>query len=99
MEQLVQKRAKQKESISSSTATEFVCSTCSRDCHSRIGLHSHTRKFYTCTPLCSYRLSRQKEADLVVVVIVVVVVVVVVVIVVDVVVKKLLVLFPLTTIL
>ena len=47
MEQLVQKRAKRKESTSSSTATGFVCSTCSRDCHSRICLHSHTRKCYT----------------------------------------------------
>ncbi len=34
MEQLVQKRAKRKEISSSSTATGFVCCTCSRDCHS-----------------------------------------------------------------
>ena len=47
IEQLVQKRAKRKESSSSSTAAGFVCSACSRDCHFRIGLHSHTRKRYT----------------------------------------------------
>ncbi len=63
MEELVQKRAKCKASSSTSTAPGFVCSACSGDCHSCISIHSHTRKCYTSTPLCSHCISKLKEAD------------------------------------
>ena len=38
------KRAARKECAASArVSTRHVCATCNRDCHSRIGLHSHTR--------------------------------------------------------
>ena len=38
------KRAARKEhAVSARDSTRHVCTTCKRDCHSRIGLHSHTR--------------------------------------------------------
>ena len=44
-DQLLKKRAERKERASSERApTLFRCSNCSRDCHSRVGLHSHSRR-------------------------------------------------------
>ena len=38
------KRAARRERAASARdSTRHVCATCNRDCHSRIGLHSHTR--------------------------------------------------------
>ena len=40
------KRAARKERAPSArVSTRHFCATCNRDCHSRIGLHSHTRSF------------------------------------------------------
>ena len=47
---LQQKRAERKaRSTQDTTASPFICPTCSRDCHSRIGLYSHQRKCSTRT--------------------------------------------------
>ena len=47
---LQQKRAERKaRSMQDTTASPFICPTCSRDCHSRIGLYSHQRKCSTQT--------------------------------------------------
>ena len=35
--------ARKKRADSARVSTRHVCATCNRDCHSRIGLHSHTR--------------------------------------------------------
>ena len=43
--QLVSKGAARKErAASASTPSTFVCQECNKDCHSRIGLHSHSRR-------------------------------------------------------
>ena len=42
-EQSEAKRLKRKASVNQ-PATSFICSNCQRDCHSRIGLISHTRR-------------------------------------------------------
>ena len=42
-----QRRAERKASSTDPAASVFVCPTCSRDCHSRIGLHSHGRRCST----------------------------------------------------
>ena len=40
------KRAARKERTASARdSTRHICATCNRDCHSRIGLHRHTRSF------------------------------------------------------
>lgn len=39
-----QKRAQRKSSSADPPASAFICPSCSRDCHSRIGLHSHSRR-------------------------------------------------------
>ena len=41
-----EKRARRKNS-STLPSSNFICAVCSRDCHSRIGLHSHTRRCST----------------------------------------------------
>ena len=46
-ERAEQRRAKRQASSTALAATPHVCPSCSRDCHSRIGLHSHSRK---CNP-------------------------------------------------
>ena len=45
MEEATDKRARRKAKVLGST--ELVCESCGKDCHSRIGLHSQTRK---CNP-------------------------------------------------
>ena len=41
----VEKRARRKQRIEQPhQPTDFLCSECGRDCHSRIGLHSHSRR-------------------------------------------------------
>ena len=42
------KRARRKNS-STLPSSNFICAMCSRDCHSRIGLQSHTRRYSTTT--------------------------------------------------
>ena len=41
--QLAEKRARRK-AASDTGSTSFVCPNCLRDCHSRVGLHSHSRR-------------------------------------------------------
>ena len=38
------RRTRRKLRISNVQQTAYTCSTCGRDCHSRIGLHSHSRR-------------------------------------------------------
>ena len=38
--------------------TPFTCSKCGRDCHSRIGLHSHNRRCKMCANLWSFETDR-----------------------------------------
>ena len=37
--------ARKERAVSARDSAGQVCTTCNRDCHSRIGLHSHTRSF------------------------------------------------------
>ena len=45
-QQAAGKRARRKQRAASASAQSscYVCTNCNRDCHSRIGLHSHTRR-------------------------------------------------------
>ena len=42
--QMASKGAARKERAASSRTPPFVCPECNKDCHSRIGLHSHSRR-------------------------------------------------------
>jgi len=45
---LADKRARRKARAASvAVSTPFVCNNCSRDCHSRVGLHSHSRRCHS----------------------------------------------------
>ena len=46
--------------LASRPTTAFICSKCGRDCHSRIGLHSHLRR---CTMVQIYALERATDAN------------------------------------
>ena len=39
-----ERRARRKLCVSSVLQTAYTCNTCNKDCHSRIGLHSHSRR-------------------------------------------------------
>ena len=43
--QLADKRAKRKtRTVLADAPTSYVCTKCSKDCHSRVGLYSHSRQ-------------------------------------------------------
>ena len=62
------KRARRKNN-STLPSSDFTCAACSRDCHSHIGLHSHTRRYVTTSFVsrdfaCQQRKMRRKRVQL-----------------------------------